>query len=210
MLKCTIITADKRHSEMALLGYWRTSTAEGQSPERQIVSLKDAGCSERHIYGDQITGTSAYGDRPQLSKCLDALRESDTLIIHELDRLGRNMVEMLVQVNQLLERGVDIKTLDGRLDTASMPEELVKLVVGVMGYAAEMELKNIKKRTSEGRAIAQNKGVKFGRKRQYTPQQAITVMEMRKRGDGYGTIGKSMGMTTSKVRRIIEHMEEED
>ena len=129
---------------MALLGYWRTSTAEGQSPERQIFSLKDAGCSERHIYGDQITGTSAYGDRPELSKCLDALRESDTLIIHELDRLGRNMVEMLVQVNQLIERGVKIKTLDGRLDTASMPEELVKLVVGVMGYAAEMELKNIK------------------------------------------------------------------
>ena len=120
------------------------------------------------------------------------------------------MVEMLVQVNQLLERGVDIKTLDGRLDTASMPEELVKLVVGVMGYAAEMELKNIKKRTSEGRAIAKNKGVKFGRKRQYSPQQAITVMEMRRRGDGYGTIGKAMGMTTSKVRRIIDHMEEED
>ena len=195
---------------MALLGYWRTSTAEGQSPERQIVPLKDAGCSERHIYGDQTTGTSAYGDRPELSRCLDSLRESDTLIIHELDRLGRNMVEMLVQVNQILERGVDIKTLDGRLDTASMPEKLVKLVVGVIGYAAEMELKNINKRASEGKATAQKKGVKFGRKRQYTPQQAITVMEMRKSGDGYGTIGKSMGMTTSKVRRIIEHMEEED
>ena len=58
------------------------------------------------------------------------------------------MVEMLVQVNGLIERGVAIKTLDGRLDTASMPEELVKLVVGVMGYAAEMELKSIKKRTA--------------------------------------------------------------
>ena len=195
---------------MALLGYWRTSTAEGQLGERQIISLKDSGCSERHIYGDQITGTSAYGDRPELAKCLDALREGDTLVIHELDRLGRSMVEMLVQVNALIERSVDIKTLDGRLDTASMPEELVKLVVGVMGYAAEMELKNIKKRTSEGRAIAQNKGVKFGRKRQYSPQQAITVMEMRRRGDGYGTIAKSIGMTTSKVRRIIDHMEEED
>ena len=105
---------------MALLGYWRTSTAEGQSGERQIVSLKDAGCTERHIYGDQITGTSNYGDRPQLSRCLDALRKGDTLVIHELDRLGRSMVEMLVQVNSLLERDIQIKTLDGRLDTAQL------------------------------------------------------------------------------------------
>ena len=147
---------------MAIWGYWRTSTTE-QDSERQQKSLKEAGCDR--IYGDQTTGTSAYGDRPELSKCMDGLRNGDTLVIHELDRLGRSMVEMLVQVNGLIERGVAIKTLDGRLDTATMPEELVKLVVGVMGYAAEMELKGIKKRTAEGREVAKNRGVKFGRKR---------------------------------------------
>ena len=194
---------------MALLGYWRTSTAEGQSGERQIVSLKDAGCDERHIYGDTITGTSNYADRPELSRCLDALREGDTLVIHELDRLGRSMVEMLVQVNALIERNVAIKTLDKRLDTAAMPEELVKLVVGVMGYAAEMELKNLRKRTAEGRELAKNRGVKFGRKRQYTEAMAAAVLEMRQKGEGYGTIASSMGMTTSKVRRIIQQMEGE-
>ena len=190
---------------MAVWGYWRTSTTE-QDIERQQKSLKEAGCDR--IYGDQITGTSAYGDRPELSKCLDGLRDGDTLVIHELDRLGRAMVEMLVQVNGLIERGVAIKTLDGRLDTASMPEELVKLVVGVMGYAAEMELKGIKKRTAEGREVAKNRGVKFGRKRNYTPQQAAAVMEMRQRGDGYGTIASAMGMTTSMVRRIIQQQQE--
>ena len=50
------------------------------------------------------------------------------MIIHELDRLGRSMVEMLVQVNNLLERNIHIKCLDGRLDTSSMPEDLVKLI----------------------------------------------------------------------------------
>ena len=177
---------------MALIGYWRTSTTE-QDSQRQLESLIEAGCTTRMIYGDQITGTTAYGERPELSRCLDALREGDTLVIHELDRLGRSMVEMLVQVNALIERGVAIKTLDGRLDTASMPEELVKLVVGVMGYAAEMELKSIKKRTAEGREVAKTRGVKFGRKRNYTPQQAAAVMEMRQRGDGYGTISSAMG-----------------
>ena len=186
---------------MAIYGYIRISTDQ-QDGERQQKSLKEFGVDR--IYSDQITGSSNYGDRPELSKCLDALRSGDTLVIHELDRLGRSMVEMLVQVNKLIEDGIQLKTLDGRLDTASMSDELVKLVVGVMGYAAEMELKNIKKRTAEGRAVAKNRGVKFGRKRKYTEQQASTVLEMRQSGDGYGTISKSMGMSIGMVRRIIE------
>ena len=73
--------------------------------------------------------------------------------------------------------------------------------------AAEMELKGIKKRTAEGREVAKNRGVKFGRKRSYTPQQAAAVMEMRQRGDGYGTIASAMGMTASMVRRILQQQE---
>ena len=187
---------------MAIFGYWRTSTTE-QSSERQTQSLLDAGCDQRRIYGDQVSGSTTYGEREQLSRCLDALREGDTLVIHELDRLGRSMVEMLVQVNALIERNISLKTLDGRLDTASMPEELVKLIVGVMGYAAEMELKNIKKRTSEGREVAKNNGIKFGRKRQYSQGQEQQVLQLRSDGKGYGTIANAMGMSVSKVRRIL-------
>ena len=54
---------------MAIWGYWRTSTTD-QFSERQRKSLLEAGCER--IYGDQITGTSNYGDRPELSKCLGA------------------------------------------------------------------------------------------------------------------------------------------
>ena len=54
---------------------------------------------------------------------------------------------------------------------------------------------------------AKTRGVKFGRKRSYTPQQAAAVMEMRMRGDGYGTISSAMGMTASMVRRIIQQQE---
>ena len=191
---------------MALIGYWRTSTTE-QDAERQIQSLLEAGCSKDLLFGDQITGTSAYGERPGLSKCLAALRAGDTWVIHELDRAGRSMVEMLVQVNALIERGVHIKTLDNRLDTAAMPEELVKLVVGVMGYAAEMELKSLKKRTAEGRAVAKSRGVKFGRKKTYTEHQEAEVLKKRSEGEGYGTIARSLGMSRSMVQRIVKDQE---
>ena len=150
------------------------------------------------------------GSREQLTRCLDGLREGDVLVLDELSRLSRKgMVEMLVVVNDLLERGISIKSLDGRLDTTAMAPELVKLIVGILGYASEIELKHLKRRTAEGRAVAKARGVKFGRKRSYTPQQAATVMEMRDRGDGYGTIASALGMTKGMVRRITLNHEQE-
>ena len=152
-----------------IYGYWRCST-DAQDQERQIRSLKDAGCEV--IVGDKITGTSDYGDRQELAK--------------------------------LLEAGVRIKTLDNRLDSTTMNAEIIKLIVSVMGYAAEMELKNIKRRTAEGRAVALSRGVKFGMKRKYDTFQIGEIMKKRSQGEGYGTIGKAMGMSRSTVATIVK------
>ena len=184
-----------------IYGYWRCST-DAQDQERQIRSLQDAGCEL--IVGDKITGTSDYGDRKELAKLLDEIEDGDLLILDELNRLGRTMVTMLVEVNRLLEKGVKIRTLDGRLDTQTMNPEIVKLIVSVMGYAAEMELKNIKRRTAEGRAVAKSRGVKFGMKRKYDKHQIAEIMKKRKDGEGYGTIGRAMGMSRSTIASIVK------
>ena len=184
-----------------IYGYWRCSTDQ-QDQERQIRALKDAGCES--IVGDFITGTSNYGDRKELSKLLEEIQENDLLILDELNRLGRTMVTMLVEVNKLLEKGVKIRTLDGRLDTTTMPEEIIRLIVGVMGYAAEMELKNIKRRTSEGRKVAVSRGVKMGRKKSYTNYQVEEIKSMRASQRGYGAIAKSLGMSKSTVQRLCK------
>ena len=188
---------------MALYGYWRCS-ANLQDQERQVIALKKEGVPEENIYGDKITGTSHYGDREELSKCLNLLKINDLLILEDMTRLGRTMVTMLVEVNNLIERGVYIKTLDGRLDTSLMNNEIVRLIAGVMGYAAECELRNIKYRTSEGRAVAKSRGVKFGAKRKYDQFQIAEIMKKRKSGEGYGTIAKSLGMKKSTVQTIIQ------
>ena len=188
---------------MALYGYWRCST-NLQDQERQVIDLKKEGVPEENIFGDKITGTSNYGDREELSKCLDLLQPDDLLILEDMTRLGRTMVTMLVEVNNLIERGVFIKTLDGRLDTSLMNDEIVRLIVGVMGYAAECELRNIKHRTSEGRAVAKSRGVKFGAKRKYDKYQIQEIMDKRNKGMGYGSIAKSLGMTKSTVQTIIQ------
>ncbi|WP_415409649.1 hypothetical protein ACLM45_12880 [Synechococcus sp. A10-1-5-9] len=87
--------------------------------------------------------------------------------------------------------------------TELMDPSIVKLIVGVLGYAAEMERKAILKRTAEGRAVAQAAGVKMGRKRTWDAGLAATVKELREQGSGYGTIATKLGITSSKVRRIL-------
>ena len=186
---------------MTIFGYWRCSTGK-QDEERQVLALKKSYCEI--IRGDKITGTSNYGDREELSKLLEEIQEGDLLVLEDLTRLGRTMVTMLVEVNQLIERGVYIKTLDGRLDTSLMNEEIVRLIVGVMGYASECELRNIKHRTAEGRAVAKSRGVKFGKKRKFDKFQIQEIMDKRNKGMGYGSIAKALGMKKSTVQTIIQ------
>ena len=184
-----------------IFGYWRCSN-DAQDKERQIRSLLDAGVKK--LRGDKITGNSDYTDRKELSKLLEEIKEGDLLILDELSRLGRTMVTMLVEVNKLLDKGVKIRTLDGRLDTTTMNKEIINLIVGVMGYSAEMELTNIRRRTAEGRAVAKSRGVKFGMKRKYNQHQIAEIMRKREEGEGYGTIGRALGMSRSTVATIVK------
>ena len=185
-----------------IYGYWRCST-DHQDQERQIRSLKDAGCEV--IVGDKITGTSNYGDRPELSKLLNELQEGSLLILSELSRLGRTQLQMQIELDKLLKKGVNVRTLDRRLDTTTMSKEIVGLIVSIMGYCAEQELSQIISRTHEGRQVAMSRGVKFGRKRNYTEFQVKEVLERKSQGQGLGTIGKSLGMTRSMVQRIVKN-----
>ena len=183
-----------------IYGYWRCST-DAQDQERQIRALKDAGCEV--LYGDKITGTSDYGDREELSKLLDELQEGSLLILSELSRLGRTSLLMQIELDKLLKKGVNVKTLDKRLDTTTMNKEIINLIVGVMGYSAEMELTNIKRRTAEGRAVALSRGVKFGKKRVYDKHVVAEIMDKRSKGHGYGQIGKAMGIARGTVQKIV-------
>ena len=188
---------------MTLYGVWRCST-DAQDQERQIRALQDAGCLPENIYGDKITGVSDFSNRPQLQKCLAAMKANDTLIISELSRLSRSFIGMVNEVSKLLEREINIKTLDGRLDTTAMPKEITMLIVSILGYAASQELSQLKSRTAEGRAVARKNGVKFGMKRKYDQFQINEIMGKRQQGQGYGQIGKAMGMSRSTVATIVK------
>ena len=191
---------------MTTFGYWRCST-NLQDQERQLLALKKAGATE--LYGDHVTGTSNFGDRPELTKCLEKLKSGDLLLISELSRLSRSFLGMVNEVSKLIERGIHIKTLDARLDTSAMPKEITMLIVSILGYAASQELEQIKTRTAEGRAVAKSRGVKFGKKRKYNQHQIQEIMKKRDQGEGYGTIARALGMSRATIQTIVKREERE-
>ena len=185
---------------MTVIGYWRCSTNQ-QDQERQIRALKEGGATK--IYGDKITGTSNFNNRPELTKCLEELEEGSILLISELSRLSRSFLGMVNEVSKLIERGIHIKTLDKRLDTTAMPKEITMLIVSILGYAASQELQQIKSRCDEGRKVAQSRGVKFGAKRKFDKHQVQEILKKKEQGEGYGTIARALGMSRSTVQTIV-------
>ena len=186
---------------MTVFGLWRCST-DLQDQERQVLSLKEAGAEK--IFGDFITGVSNFNERPELTKCLEEMKEGDVLLISELSRLSRSFLGMVNEVSKLIERGIHLRTLDKRLDTTAMPKEITMLIVSILGYAASQELDQIKSRTAEGRAIAKSRGVKFGMKRKYNQHQIQEIMKKRASGEGYGTIGRAMGISRGTDQSIVQ------
>lgn len=141
---------------MAIKGYARVSTTQ-QELDRQIIALEQAGVTQ--IYQEKITGK--FKDRPELNKLLAELQKGDTVIVKELTRVSRTTLDMLELVKQITSKGADIKSLDESwLDTSSPSGEFM---LTVMAGIAQFERKMILKRCEEGRAVAKNKGIKFGR-----------------------------------------------
>lgn len=123
-----------------IYGYWRCVNDQ-KDQEKQIKLLEDAGCEV--IVGDFISGISDSGDRKELSKLLEKIKREDQLILEELNQISGGKATMLFEMNKLLEKGVKIRTLDGRLDTQNMNVEIIKLKVRLISYLAKMDKKLI-------------------------------------------------------------------
>lgn len=145
---------------MALIGYARVSTHE-QNLNLQLDALNQAGCDM--LYTEQASGKSARNaDRPELGHCLRALRQGDTLIVWRLDRLGRNLNDLIGIINDLESRKIGFLSLTEALD-ATGPTG--KLTLHVFAALAEFERALIRERTLAGLAAARSRGRRGGRPR---------------------------------------------
>jgi DNA invertase Pin-like site-specific DNA recombinase len=138
------------------IGYARVSTQD-QNPELQLDALTAAGCEQ--IFHEKASGKDR--DRVELSRCLQTLRKSDTLIVWRLDRLGRSLLHLVEIVNALDARGVGFQSLTENVDTTNAGG---RLIFHIFGALAEFERNLIRERTVAGLAAARARGRHGGRK----------------------------------------------
>src|SRR5664279_6186944 len=179
------------------IGYARISTAD-QDPQLQLAALEAEGCLK--LYKDTATGTKA--DRPQWNLCLADLRPGDTLVIWKIDRLGRNLRDLIDIVTTLDARGVGVLSLtDGIVDTTTSHG---KLVFGMFALMAEYEAALIKERTQAGLIAARARGRTGGRKPKMTPALIGKAQRMYDaRQFTMAEIATSCGVTAMTIYRHI-------
>ena len=185
---------------MAIIGYARISTSE-QSPDLQHDALLAAGCSR--IFSDEMSGARA--DRPGLRQALDYARESDTLVVWRLDRVGRSVAHLIEVVGELERRGVALQSLTEQIDTSSSSG---KLVFHVFSAIAEFERNLIRERVNAGLEAARKRGRFGGRRKVIDAAKARSIRAMRAQGMTTSEILESAQISRATLFRFYKDEEE--
>lgn len=134
---------------MAHFGYKRVSTTQ-QVTDRQLV-----GYELDEVYEDKLSGKNA--DRPQLQALLSTVRKGDTIYVDSLDRLGRNLSDILAIVQQLRDKSVTLVSKKENIDT-SKTDPVSKAMVAMFGTFAELERDMMLTRQREAMEAARANG----------------------------------------------------
>ena len=180
--------------DMARYGYARVSSTS-QDTTLQEAALKQAGCTV--IRTEKISGASREG-RNELATILEFIREGDVLVVHKLDRLGRNTRDVLNLVHSITERGASLQVLEPAIDTSG---PMGTMVLTVLGMVSEMELGFIKERQRAGIEAAKAKGVYKGRPASLDHQR---IVKLKKQGLGATAIARDVGCSRGAVYKILK------
>jgi DNA invertase Pin-like site-specific DNA recombinase len=180
---------------MTTIGYARVST-DGQTLEHQQAALIEAGCTK--VYAEKQSG--AKTDRAQLAKAIATLGEGDCLIVTKLDRLARSTRDLLNTLAAIAAAGAAFKSLGDPWCDTTTPHG--RLMLTVLAGLAEFERHLILARTGEGRARAQARGVRFGRKRKLTLHQQQEALARRASGEALVDIARSYAVSHSTISRL--------
>lgn len=180
------------------IGYSRVSTSD-QHPEAQADRLAADGC-ERVFTDHGVSGRKA--SRPEWDRCLEHLREGDTLVTVRLDRMGRSVRNLIEVVTSLEARGVNLRVLDQGIDTSTPTG---RFTFHVLSALSEMEADLIRERTRDGLDAARARGRRGGRKAKLTPAQAEQVRKLyAAREMTVAEIGRLFGITRESVYRYLK------
>lgn len=176
------------------IGYIRVSSVD-QNTARQLD-----GVALDRTFEDKASGKDT--DRPQLTACLLHLRDGDTLHVHSMDRLARNLDDLRRVVRELTARGVVVRFHKEGLTFTGEDSPMSNLLLSMLGAVSEFERALIRERQREGIAVAKAKGVYKGRKAVLTGDR---LAELRRRAvnESKTALAKEFGISRQTVYDAI-------
>lgn len=186
-----------------LVGYARVSKRE-QNPEAQEAELRAAGVERVFVdHGE----SSRVKDRPQWLACLDYLRPGDTLMVRRLDRIAGSETMAIQTINELHERGVNIKSLtEPDIDTTT---PMGRALFGIVAVFAQLRVDTIRENTMRGLAHAKSQGRVGGRPAKMTPEKIAQAKRMRAENASLDHIAGVLSVGKSTVARALARLEDD-
>jgi DNA invertase Pin-like site-specific DNA recombinase len=168
------------------IGYARVSSP-GQNLDAQRDALSQAGCGR--IFTDTLSGMRQ--DRPGWTNLLDYLRPGDTLVVTELSRLTRSLLDLLETAKVLEQRRIELVSLREKIDTTSATG---RCFLAMMGAIHQMERELRAERAAAGRASAKARGRTGGRPRTEATKLENARILYQNSGQTAAAICKSVGI----------------
>lgn len=172
----------------AKIGYVRLSTVE-QNTARQLV-----GITLDRVFEEKVSAKN-IGNRPVLREMLSFIRDGDDLYVHSMDRLARNLKDLLTLVTTITDKGVTLHFVKENLtfEAKAKATPFNKLLLGLLGSVAEFERELILERQREGIAQAKARGAYKGRK-PIAPEKIEKAKELLAQGMTRTEAAKTVGM----------------
>lgn len=177
------------------IGYIRVSSFD-QNPEGQL----------EHVQVDRLFTDKASGkdtQRPQLEALLAFVRDGDTVVVHSMDRLARNLDDLRKIVQDLTKRGIQIEFVKEHLTFTGEDSPMANLMLSVMGAFAEFERALIRERQREGIALAKQRGVYRGRKKSLLPEQVTQLRQRANAGEKKSDLAREYGISRETVYQYL-------
>lgn len=176
--------------------FYRRVSASDQNLDRQIFTEP-----MDKIFEEKISAKNL--ERPALQECLAYLRDGDTLFVYSIDRLCRNLQNLLEILELLMGKGVTLVFQKEHLTfTPGKDDPFQSLQVQIIGCVAEFERSIIKSRQKEGIRAAQLKGTRFGRPEKLTPVQKAEI-RFRALSEEKEALAKEFGISRQTVYTVL-------
>jgi DNA invertase Pin-like site-specific DNA recombinase len=173
------------------VGYVRVSTLD-QSTVRQLD-----GVALDRVFEDKASGKDV--DRPQLEAMIGFVRDGDTVLVHSMDRLARNLEDLRRLVRRLSDKKVRVEFVKEQLAFTGEDSAMANLLLNMMGAFAEFERELIRERQREGIALAKQRGVYRGRARSLGAVQIAELIDRAGNGVPKTELAKEYGVSRETV-----------